>query len=123
MMAVIATSKSLEWRRRKILAKVTGMPRSPDIFRRVLGAVCLAISAGMLIAGETVLNDKLRGVTFIYYWLTCVIFTGFTLMIALVDLRVVRMRSRREQGKLIEEALREIAAENEKRADNSGQKK
>ena len=99
---------------------ITGVTRSPDTIRRVLGGVCLAISAGMLIAGQTALNERLKGVTFIYYWLTCVVFTGLTLMIALLDLRVVRLRTRREQGKLIEEALREVAIEKDKRAGNSG---
>jgi hypothetical protein len=90
------------------------MGRSPDTFRRVLGAVCLAISAGMLIVGQTALRDKLQGKVFIYYWLACMVMTCVTLMIALLDLRAVRLRSRREQTELIEEALRAIAREKNK---------
>lgn len=90
------------------------MGRSPDTYRRVLGGICLAVSAAMLILGETVFKARLEGQAFIYYWLGCMVLTFATLVIALLDLRAVRLRSRREQTKLIEEALRAIARERDK---------
>lgn len=68
----------------------------------------------MLIMGETVFKERLQGRAFIYYWLVCMLMTFATLVIALLDLRVVRLRSRREQTKLIEEALRAVARERDK---------
>jgi hypothetical protein len=87
------------------------MARSPDAVRRWLGSSCLAISAGMLIIGVTWLKDQLPPRAFICYWLTCFLFTGLTLFIALLDLRAVRLRSRREQGELLQNALRNLAQE------------
>jgi hypothetical protein len=78
---------------------------------RWLGGICLAVSAGMLVVGETWLKDRLDGETFLYYWLTCIIVTCLTMMIALLDFRAVRLRSRREQGELIKETLQTIGWE------------
>ena len=90
------------------------MARSPDRLRRVLGGICLAVSAGMLVLGQTMLKERLQGRTFIYYYLVCMAMTFLTLLIALLDLRAVRLRSRREQTRLIEEALRAVARERDK---------
>jgi hypothetical protein len=75
---------------------------------RWLGAICLAVSVGLLALGETWLKNRLDGEAFLYYWLTCIVFTFLTLMIALLDLRTVRLQSRREQGELIKDTLRTI---------------
>lgn len=84
------------------------MALSRDKRRRWLGGICLAVSAAMLILGQTVLKDRLPPMVFIYYWLTCTIVTGLTLLIAVLDLRAVRLRSQREQRELMNDVLREI---------------
>jgi len=82
-----------------------------DTIRRWIGGVFLAASAGMLIVGQTVFSDRLHGKDFIYYWTVCVLFTGLTLFVGLMDMRAVRLRLRREQTKLIEETLQDIMDE------------
>lgn len=62
----------------------------------------------MLILGMTVLKNRLRLQTFLYYWLICMLVTGLTLVIALLDLRAVRLRSRCEQAELMNRTLLEI---------------
>jgi biotin transporter BioY len=88
-----------------------GMVFFPGNPLRWLGAICLAVSAGMLVLGETWLKNRMDEETFLYYWLVCIVFTCLTMMIALLDLRAVRLRSRREQGKLIKDTLRTIGWE------------
>src|SRR5262245_42319756 len=56
-------------------AKVCGMPNSADALRRWLGAFCLAVAAGMLIWGQTILLPILQGVVFLIYWALCFVFT------------------------------------------------
>ena len=47
----------------------------------------------MLILGMTVLKHRLQLQAFLYYWLICMLVTALTLVIALLDLRAVRLRS------------------------------
>ena len=85
------------------------MIRSSVARRRLLGAICLGISGGMLILGETLLRDRLANLAFVYYWLVCASFTLLTLIIAVLDLRAVRRRSQQEHAELVREAFRDIA--------------
>ena len=62
----------------------------------------------MVIAGTTVLDNRLTGMTFIAYWLTCAALTFLTLLIALLDFRTVRQNSRQEQTELIRDVLAAI---------------
>ena len=75
---------------------------------RWLGGICLVISIGMLILGQTVLKSRLQRESFVYYWLACTGFTALTMIFALLDFRAVRRRSRAEQKELIEKTLREM---------------
>ena len=84
------------------------MALSRDGWRRLLGVVFLAISAGMLLLGQTLLKNRLQSWDYVYYWLICTVFTGLTLIVALLDMRVVRRRSREQQSELVENTLREI---------------
>lgn len=70
----------------------------------------------MLILGMTVLKNRLRLQTFLYYWLVCMVVTAMALIIALLDLRAVRLRSQKEQAELVNRALREIESEKRRRA-------
>ena len=87
------------------------MARSFSSVRRWLGGVYLLIAVLMLVAGVTILKDRLQGVYFIYYWLICTLLTFLTLMIAILDFRSVRRSLRREQGELLQDTLRAIEAE------------
>jgi hypothetical protein len=82
---------------------------TPGTVLRWLATICLAISAGMVVAGESLLKERLRAEAFIYYWLVCITFTFLTMVIALVDFWMVRRRLRREQKELIQDALQAIA--------------
>lgn len=87
------------------------MPNSADALRRWLGVFCLAVAAGMLIWGQTVLESHLRGLMFLIYWLVCFGFTIGAIVIALLDIRVLRRRTRDEQRKLVETTLEQVDRE------------
>src|ERR1017187_1942321 len=82
-----------------------------DIPRRALGAFFLAASLVMLIAGETLLRGRLSShpVEFLVFWMGCFVFVGLAFLMALLDLAVVRRRTREQQRELLESALRQIA--------------
>jgi hypothetical protein len=63
----------------------------------------------MLALGMTVLKSQLQGEVFVYYWLSCTLFTGLTMIVALLDLRAVRRRSQQEETELVRTVLREFA--------------
>lgn len=84
------------------------MANSADALRRWLGAFCLAVAAGMLIWGQTILVPYLRGIGFLIYWGICFIFTIGAISIALLDVRAMRRRVREEQAALIQRTLEEI---------------
>jgi membrane protein implicated in regulation of membrane protease activity len=75
---------------------------------RCLSLMFLCITVIMLIAGQTILKPHLHQQAYIYYWLTCFVFTGLTFIAALLDLRSVRRRSREEQKELIRKTLHNL---------------
>ena len=93
------------------------MTNSADAFRRWLGAFCLAVAAGMLIWGQTILLPYLHGVVFVLYWFLCFSFTIAAVFIALLDVRAVRRRIRDEQADLIQRTIAEIEQSKEERKD------
>jgi hypothetical protein len=76
--------------------------------RRWLGGVVLLTAAIMLIAGETVVKGRLSDIGFILYWLVCFLFTGTAIVIAFVDVRALKQRTREEQRVLMQNTLQEI---------------
>ena len=70
----------------------------------------LALAMLMLIGGETVLKGRLAGLGFLSYWVACFVLTGMAMLVAIIDLRAVRRRTRDEQRVLLEDALKEIEA-------------
>jgi len=97
------------------------MALSRDGRRRLLGLVFLSIAGGMLVVGQTVLKDRLQSLAFIYYWLTCTVFTGLTLIVALLDMRAVRRRSQEQQSELLKNTLRDISLGQNKPREKSGE--
>lgn len=92
-----------------------------DLRRRALGAFFLVASLVMLIAGETVLSERLRlrPLAFLIFWMVCVVFVGLAFLTALLDLAVVRRRTREQQRELLESALRQIAHTKELKSNRS----
>jgi hypothetical protein len=88
--------------------------------RRWFGAVCLLTAIVMLIAGETVLKDRLSGVRLICFWLGCFVLTALAAGAALIDVTRVRAESRAAQRILIERTLEEIEREKRARQDAKG---
>lgn len=87
------------------------MSNSADALRRWLGLFCLAVAAGLLIWGQTILKPVLNGLSFIFYWGICFIFTFAAIVIAMLDMRAVRQRTRREQAELIQKTLEKMDEE------------
>ena len=76
--------------------------------RRWLGILVLVAALGMLIAGETVLQGRLQNVTFVLYWLLCLILTTGAIIIAFLDARALRQQTRAEARDLLQSTLKEI---------------
>lgn len=87
------------------------MENSAEAVRRWWGAFCLAMAAGMLIWGQTVLQPYLEGGWFLLYWFFCFGFTLGAIVIALIDVRAVRRRVKAEHRELLQRAIDDIAAE------------
>jgi hypothetical protein len=81
------------------------MLRPADARRRWLGVLCLALAAGMLFWGQTVLESRLKGASFLIYWLICFVFTVGAIFIAIFDIRALRQRTRDEHKDLVERTL------------------
>ena len=82
------------------------MPSSVDALRRWFGLLFLAVAGGMLIWGQTILRPHLEGVGFLIYWFICFLITISAIVVALLDMRAVRRRTREEQRALLEQALK-----------------
>jgi membrane protein implicated in regulation of membrane protease activity len=79
--------------------------------RRLLGVLVLLAAVGMLIAGQTVLKEKLQNLAFIIYWMVCFGFTGAAILIALLDARALQRRTHQEQHELFDATLKQIETE------------
>jgi hypothetical protein len=92
--------------------------------RRWFGVVFLAGAALMLVAGETVLRDRLRDLAFLVYWLACFALTGLAVGVALIDARENRRRLREEKRDLLQTTLKDIqSAAQKQRSDAKGRGK
>ncbi len=68
---------------------------SRDARRRWFGSLFLILAVGMIVWGQTILKSTLgtHPVAFILYWIGCFGFTGLALIVALIDIWVMRGRS------------------------------
>lgn len=75
--------------------------------RRTVMCVLLAIAALMLVAGSTILRDFLEPrehvMRFLLFWLACAWFTVTALLLALLDLLLVRAQARAARRAIAEE--------------------
>ena len=94
------------------------MLTSLDARRRWFGACFLLLSIGLLVWGVTLLSDYLvhHPLLFVVYWAACALFTGLALLNAMLDMIIMRKRTRDEQISLAAKSFAEvIEAEKKKR--------
>jgi hypothetical protein len=82
------------------------MKNRPINFRRWATGVFLGLACLMLLLGLTVFSRHLQKISFLIYWLVCFLFTGLAAILALVDMVIIRQKSRDEQSDLIESTLK-----------------
>ena len=71
----------------------------------------------MLIAGETVLRERLKSPGWLLLWVIGIlVFTCLAVLVAVLELAVVRHRAREEQRALLENTLKDIVREKEAKA-------
>ncbi len=89
------------------------MPILPDNARRWIGAIFLTIAVLMVVLGQTVFEGNLRDLkfTFMVYWIACFGFTLMAVVIALLDVWIVRRKSRELERELIEETWNKVQRE------------
>ncbi|HEU0038345.1 MAG TPA: hypothetical protein VFR76_03640 [Verrucomicrobiae bacterium] len=84
--------------------------------RRWFGALCLLTALAMLVAGETLLQGRLRALGFVAYWLVCFVVTLLAVCAALADARALRQETQAEQRALFEATLQRIQEEKARKA-------
>ncbi len=90
------------------------MGSKADFRRRCFGAIFLGAALGMLLAGETVLRERLKSPVWLILWVIWILaFTCLAVLVAFLELAVVRHRAREEQRALLEATLKDIALEKE----------
>ena len=68
----------------------------------------LALAAGMLIWGHTILTPYLKGIGFLIYWMVCFLFTIASIVVALLDVRAMLRNIRSERMALLRSAMKDI---------------
>ena len=91
-----------------------------DRHRRKLGILCLAVPAGMVVLGQTILKPRLDGLAFLAYWFICFLFTIAAIFIALLDLRAVRRQTRDETRELLEKTFGEAESDSQDKSPPPG---
>ena len=76
--------------------------------RRWLGLLFLALAFGLLVWGQTVLKERLKGVVFLAYWGCCFLFTLAAIVMAMLDMRATRKRARQEHNELMRRTLEDL---------------
>ena len=75
----------------------------------------LGIAIVLLVLGQTLLKEQLGPITTLFYWTTCILSTLAAVICALLDALRSIGQSREERRALLEQTLREIDAERERR--------
>ncbi len=87
-------------------------------WRRWFGMLFLILAGGMLIWGLTVLRPHLSGRGFVIYWTLCFLFTGLSLLTAVVDLFAVRREARAERRALLQRTMMELSRKAKAKAED-----
>jgi len=72
------------------------MSNPADARRRWFGLFFLFTAIGMIVWGFTILKPHLDGLLFLGYWLACFGFTFLAMLTALLDMWIVRHRTKEE---------------------------
>lgn len=92
--------------------------------RKRWGGGCALVAAlMMLFCGETLLKGRLGDLAFVIYWMGCWALTSVAILLALLDARAVRQRTRQEQRELFETTLQQIQTEAKKRSHQRDRRK
>jgi hypothetical protein len=88
-----------------------------DARRRWFGAFFLILGLGLLVWGTTLLSDYLvkRPVLFVLFWGTCALCTGLAMINAMLDMIIMRKRTRDEQIALAQESFGDLDEQKKKR--------
>jgi hypothetical protein len=88
-----------------------------DARRRWFGAFFLIIGLGLLVWGTTFLSDYLvkRPILFVLFWGACALFTGLAMINAMLDMVIMRKRTREEQIALAQKSFGDLNDQNKKR--------
>ena len=76
-----------------------------DARRRSIGLFFLLLAVVLVIWGQTVLKPHLVQLGFLLYWLACIFCLMVAMAMALIDLRVMGRRTRRQQEELEKRAM------------------
>jgi len=76
-----------------------------DKRRRWFGLFYLLTAIGMLVWGQTILKPHLTGFTFIFYWLSCFGMTLLAMIVAMLDIWVIRLRQRHTENEAAKKVL------------------
>ena len=87
-----------------------------NLRRRLFGGVALAAALVMLVAGQTILKDRLKDLGFLLYWLACFCLTGLAAIVALWDAHALRQRARQQRRDLLQAAIKDIEIETQARS-------
>ncbi len=88
--------------------------------RRWFGALVLFAALAMLVGGETLLKEQLKGLAFVVYWLICMVCTGLAIVAAFLDLRALQRRTRQEHRDLVQTTIQDIESKAKGRARRPG---
>jgi hypothetical protein len=88
-----------------------------DARRRWFGSFFLLMALGSLVWGITLLNGYLmrHPVLFVCYWAACALFTGLAMINAMLDMMIMRRRTRDEQMHLAERSFGDLEERKKKR--------
>jgi hypothetical protein len=73
-----------------------------QIILRICGGVLLTACALMVVLGMTVLDKRLSGIQFAFYWTWCLLLTFGAIILALGDMLLVRRTLNRTRRELFE---------------------
>ena len=73
--------------------------------RRYIGAAFLVLAVLLVITGQTLLNHWLAGLTFIAYWVFCLLCIAAAMFVTLLDFRSIARDAQQEHADLLRRAL------------------